>query len=91
MVCVTWNQWIFTSSEHTYKIFMECSGAMNLLSSQNLVYYVRCLFYILMGQILVLVFAGKITGYQGLFVISGGLFHMALLCYFMTHVGLSSG
>ena len=80
MVCVTWNQWIFTISEHTYKIFMECSGVTNLLSSENLVYYVRCLLYI------------NVTNSSPwfcwwnnrLFGISGGLFHMALLYYFMS-------
>lgn len=59
-----------------YKIFMECTVVTNLLSSQNLVHYIRCLLYIDVTN-----FAGEITGYQSLFVISGGLFYMGLLYY----------
>lgn len=31
---------------YMYKIFMECNVVTNLLSSQNLVHYIRCLLYI---------------------------------------------
>lgn len=44
---------------YMYKIFMECNVVTNLLSSQNLVHYIRCLLYIDVTN-----FAGEITGYQ---------------------------